>query len=63
MINPNDFLNSTPKQEQPKEELNMVGGTFICQDCLTPVAQAVLDEDSMSLIYTCKDGHRSEAKL
>jgi hypothetical protein len=63
MINPNDFINASPKQEEPKEELNTVGGTFICQDCLVPVKQAVLDEDSMTLTYTCKDGHTSQASL
>jgi hypothetical protein len=63
MINPNDFINTTPKQEEPKEELNMVGGTFICQECLVPVKEAILDEDSMTLTYTCKDGHKNEASL
>jgi hypothetical protein len=24
MINPNDFINASPKQEEPKEELNTV---------------------------------------
>lgn len=63
MINPNEFINTTPKQEKPKEELNIVGGTFICQECLVPVKEAILDEDSMSLKYTCKDGHTNEASL
>ena len=63
MINPNDFINTSPKQEEPKEELNMVGGTFICQECLVPVKEAALDEDSMTLAYTCKDGHKNEASL
>lgn len=63
MINPNDFINIAPKQEEPEEELNTVGGTFICQECLVPVKEAILDEDSMSLRYTCKDGHKNEASL
>jgi hypothetical protein len=63
MINPNDFINATPKQEQPEEELNTVGGTFICQECLVPVKEAILNEDTMSLTYTCKDGHANEASL
>jgi hypothetical protein len=63
MINPNDFINTSPKQEEPKEEPNMVGGTFVCQDCLVTVKEAILDEDSMTLTYTCKDGHSNEASL
>jgi hypothetical protein len=63
MIDPNDFINATPKQEQPEEELNTVGGTFICQECLVPVKEAILNEDTMSLMYTCKDGHANEASL
>ena len=63
MIDPNQFVNKTPKAEEPEQELETVMGTFICQECLEPVGQAVLDEDSMSLVYTCKDGHHNEASL
>jgi hypothetical protein len=63
MINPNDFISSAPKEQEPEKEVETMGGTFICQECLQPVLQAVLDEDSMSLVYTCKDGHRNEASL
>lgn len=63
MINPNDFIKTTPKQEEPKEELNTVGGTFICQECLVPVKEAILDEDTMTLTYTCNDGHNNEATI
>lgn len=63
MINPNEFINTAPKQEEPKEELNTVGGTFICQECLVPVKEAILNEDTMSLMYTCNDGHKNEASI
>ena len=62
MIDPKEFIGGKPKEE-PVEEKEMIGGTFICQECLQPVGQAILDEDSMSLVYTCKDGHVSEASL
>jgi len=63
MINPNDFISASPKQEEAKEELNTVGGTFVCQECLVPVKEAILNEDTMTLTYTCKDGHSNEASI
>jgi hypothetical protein len=63
MINPNDFINITPKKEEPEEELTIVGGSFVCQECFISVEEAKLNEDSMTLLYICKDGHKNEASL
>lgn len=60
MINPSDFIKVTPKQEVDGAK---VGGTFVCQDCLESISDAVLDEDKMILIYTCSSGHKNEAKI
>ena len=60
MINPSDFIKVAPKQEISGTQ---VGGTFVCQDCKESVADAVLDEDKMILIYTCSSGHSNEAKI
>lgn len=60
MIDPNDFIKVTPKQEVSGAQ---VGGTFICQDCMESVNDAVLDEDKMTLVYTCSAGHTNEARI
>ena len=60
MIDPNDFIKVVPKQEPKGSE---VGGTFVCQDCMEPVNDAVLDEDKMTLVYVCSSGHENEAKI
>jgi hypothetical protein len=60
MINPSDFIKVTPKQEIAGAK---VGGTFVCQDCLESISDAVLDEDKMILVYTCSLGHANEAKI
>lgn len=60
MINPSDFIKVAPKQEINGAQ---VGGTFVCQDCRESVADAVLDEDKMILVYTCSFGHSNEAKI
>jgi hypothetical protein len=60
MINPSDFIKVTQKQEISGAQ---VGGTFVCQDCRESVADAVLDEDKMILVYICSSGHSNEAKI
>lgn len=60
MINPSDFIKVTPKQEVSGAK---VGGTFVCQDCLESISDAVLDEDKMILVYTCSSNHKNEAKI
>ena len=63
MINPKEFIGNNSKAPEPKPELETVGGSFVCQDCLETVKQATLDEDTMSLFYTCSIGHSNEASL
>jgi hypothetical protein len=60
MIDPNDFIKVTPKQEVSGAK---VGGTFVCQECMQPTGDAVIDEDKMILVYTCPSGHANEAKI
>ena len=63
MIDPTQFIGNNAKAPEPEPELETVGGSFVCQDCLQTVKQATLNEDTMSLFYTCSDGHQNEAKL
>lgn len=60
MIDPSEFIK--PKKEVEPEGLS-VSGTFICQQCLENINDAVLDEDKMILVYVCTYGHVNEAKL
>ena len=64
MIDPKEFVKVEQKVEQEVEQEDTnVTGTFICQECFEPVGFAVLNEDSMQLVYTCAAGHRNEATL
>lgn len=65
MINPKDFVNVSDKinKEEVVEDVVNVTGTFICQNCLEPIGFAVLNEDTMTLTYTCAAGHENEATL
>ena len=60
MIDPNEFIKVSPKQEVSGAK---VEGTFVCQSCMESTAAAVLDEDKMILFYTCSCGYTNEAKL
>lgn len=64
MIDPKDFVNVGEKVGKPtEEEVVNVTGTFICQSCLEPIGFATLNEDTMTLLYTCAAGHDNEATI
>ena len=60
MINPGDFIKINKVEESIGAKVN---GTFVCQNCMEPVGEAILDEDKMVLIYKCTSGHSNEAKI
>ncbi len=60
MIDPQDFIKITNHEEPTGAR---VSGTFVCQTCMESIGFAVLDEESMTMTYTCAAGHKNEAKL
>lgn len=55
-----DFLGIVKKSEQTK-----VNGSLSCQElwCEEKASEGLLDEDSMTLTFTCTKGHKSSVKI
>ena len=62
MIDPNDFI-GTKQPKEIEEDRLVVSGTFVCQECNESVNQALLNEDTMILTWTCSLSHQSKASL
>jgi hypothetical protein len=63
MIDPKDFVSGNKKEPEPENQLESIRGSFVCQECLETVKDALFNEDAMSLYYTCLQGHKNEATL
>lgn len=61
MINPRDFIEK--KIEEAKDDSVIVSGSFICDNCSLNVSEAKLNEDTMTMVYVCANGHKNEATL